>query len=1636
MKAKIGFLWFAVLFCSSMAFAVNGSAYYNLVSIRTGGIGPASMTTVVLSQGDYPCTNANWTLVYDRISYSSNGMGYIGTYLGMGPMARFSQSGNCLAAKPDTPENLYEMLNSAWIEGDEGMPLALGSDIDLGEFNDTTEVGTCEVNHVPLPSMPNSAIHGNGFTVKHLCYAANSMTSPVGLFESIRENTVDNFKLNGVRIYIDGKSHNGADYYPVGALVGVLELSTVDGIVIANDSIQAPVAGGLIGFVKSSTIKNISGDDDINVSNKVSITKGYAGSKVIGSVSDYQVFLGGIVGVDYRFENDDPSFLDDSVKVEVHDYGVGHKSALGGIAGLFSTTGESIENVQVYSKYKTDETVPTRISGGSAMGGLFGAMVVYSENNVSKVGDFTVSNSRFDGEIYDAASPDVIAVGGLIGLDSLLSGMSVKIVNSGANVNVQDSLKEANNFRYYAGGILGYGSSCRSGSKAGSDFVSILGSKTSGSITVAASAAEVKGVHSQTYLGGIAGDACLAQDDTLGLVNDTSSVVISARVKTSVDKNRMSNGANDRDSLFVGGMMGFVRVAVSDTHLLTGLYYTGSITVEDSLNNVFVGGIVGAFPQAEGGKSLHFENVVVNTEDVIHYTPVSATATTTIKQTAKIGGICGLCNEVAEMNKVGVKGNILVEGAYAGDSLIVGGLLGSVYTSLKMLQLKNTMTNGNILVDESIEQKQVGYIWGSALLNKGFELISNYHYGEKDLSLDAFGIFNAPATVENWRTSDSIFYVVRNGKKKNYTEVHRNGIVVTDSMKKSSFAGFMNKAYGLGEEAEAQYAWTYVSGKNGGLPIFADEKNPPVVPEAGSFVVTFIADRDSVTIKQETVAEGEAATAPALEDMPEFEGYTFSGKWNKKFNKVTSDLTVSAIYSINSYNVQFLDYDKTLLDENTVEYLAEAEPPTAPERTGYTFIGWDDSSYTAVKKDLEINAVYVANRYRIVFNDYNGEIVWSDSVAYDGIVDEPVGLTRERTPAYQYVFKGWTPAVARVTGDAVYTAVYDSVKNVYAVVFVDDDETQIGDTVWVEYGDAAVAPASPEREGYVFVEWDRHYDVVTENIKIKARYELIPVSSSSEIVLSSSSSEIQVSSSSAEMPESSSDEVVSSSSAPVVESSSSVRGEIRIADAKIEQSGNAILLAFTAENADASTPARVVVKGKDGVVVDTVLDESIVRGGKWQMAPAPMGEFKVSLMVGDKVENAKFEGAFEVASKMVAAPGSWQMISLSAFDRNSAKAGDATFYWWDERNPVGDYWQYRSIVDEDSDATRGFWYGTTTGMPLVLREAPVVADSEIVWNLDSLYSGWNLVANPYGWYVDLSKGATDNGSKVTFWRWNSALSEYEVPTVVGPYEAVWAKVSQPTTWKMPAAPVFDIRKIEGVDEKKPLRKASADVPGAWNLNVALSDEFGKKDSWNVIGAGSEESLEEPPAGMGDRVSLSIREVNDDGCRGAKLAKSIKAVSGEYRWILDVSANSAREGSLSFEGIAELKKQNLKLFVTSEGETVEVEDGTSVNVPLAKSVSQVEVRVAPSNAVVASKIRGLRSFAEGLSLQLSFEAPENLAGASANYVIAGVDGRAVASGNFTASAGTNRIAANVPRSGIYFVKIKVGSQDLSAKILKK
>lgn len=1611
MNTKLGLFCLSVLVGASTAFAVNGSGYYNLTSLKVG-MGMSSRTVVVLSQDVYPCTSEEWILQYNGVGYHSNA-GSVGYYSGGGyggwGFPVFNAVGSCLAAAADTPENLYNMLDTSWVKGQKGLPLELGSDIDLGEFSSETPVGTCDVNHMPLPMMDSSSFSGNNFTIRNLCYASSeAMTGPVGFFSSVSDDLIEKVKIDGVRIYISGESQDGADYYPVGAIAGVLKSATLDSIQIANDSIQAPFAGGLVGYLQNATVQNISGNDDIDISNIVSITEGYAGSAVMQSVSNHQVFLGGLVGVAYRSENEDPTFVNDSLKVRVQDRATGNRSALGGIAGVFSTTGEQVVNLHVYTKHKTEESLPSVISGGSAMGGLFGVMTVYMENNSPKPGNFTLSNSSFEGQITDAQSPDLVALGGLIGLDSTIAMMSVKITDSRANVMIKDSMKTAGNFHYYAGGILGYGGLCTGSNGSETDFLSLTGLNTTGSIDVAASGAAVEGLRSQTYLGGIAGAACIAQKDSMGLANDTSSVTITSRMKTAMDGTLLYNGTPSFDSVFVGGLVGFVNVGNAATKLLSGLSYTGSISVEDSLNSAFIGGIMGSFTQQEGGKSLHFKNVSIKSDSLIDYKAVDAVAPagTSTQQVAKVGGLCGYCNEVLDIERVAIEGGLYVAGAFAGDSIQVGGLLGSSYASNNTLNLKNSYTIGDIIVSATAASVKSGYLLGSVTLNQGFDIKSCYHFGENDLDVNPFGILsNGADLTTGWKANDDIYFVLRNGNKKEYTKVHYNGTELVDSMQKSSFAGLLNKAYG--DESE-NYVWTFVADKNHNLPYLAEPNENKIVPEASTFVVTFVGMKGE-TIVQRNVKEKESAIAPGADSIPKYEGYTFSG-WDKSFENVANDLTIKAVYSINSYTVKFVDYDQNPIgDDQVVEYLQSAVPPEVSVRTGYTFVGWSDSSYSEVKEDLTVTAVYKANEYTIFFVNYDNSILHSYQAEYGSLVNLPVNVSRPATKEYTYEFKGWTPEVVPVSSETTYKAVYDSIKVKYPVVFLDLDENLIGDTLWVEYGSAAVAPEAPVREGYTFTGWDRKFENVTTSIEIMAQYEKIPESSSE-----------MVSSSSAE-PESSSSS----------EESSSSQGEVKIVNPLLEQSGNAVRLTFSTENANEDMEALVLVIGeRDTVVVDTI--KNVVDGGIWEMTPAPMGTFDVKVIIGDMNYTASYDSSFEVVSEIVVEPKSWQMVSLAALDETSLEAKSAnSFYWWDEQNPIGDYWQYRSYIGGEVEATRGFWYGSSDGSPLVLRETSGYKDSEIVWELDSLYSGWNLVANPYGWYVDLSKGSTDDGSEVVFWKWNATAGHYEfMPTVLGPYEAIWAKVGKATTWRVSAAPTFNIKEVDTPKERA-LHKDR--VSGAWSLVAILADENGKTDSWNVIGAGTEETLDEPPAGMGERVSLTIRNSE----KGAKLAKSIKALAEDYRWTLELSANSARDGKLSFEGIAELKKLGLKLFLVDDGKVTELAEGKSVDVALSKRAKQVEVRVSASAVVAAStKLGALRSVLSGDQMQVQFDVPEALAGAKASYAVAGVDGKVVASGRFTAASGSNYVTADMPKSGIYFVKVRVGSQELSGKVLKK
>ncbi len=100
------------------------------------------------------------------------------------------------------------------------------------------------------------------------------------------------------------------------------------------------------------------------------------------------------------------------------------------------------------------------------------------------------------------------------------------------------------------------------------------------------------------------------------------------------------------------------------------------------------------------------------------------------------------------------------------------------------------------------------------------------------------------------------------------------------------------------------------------------------------------------------VRYGESAVAPV---SPAREGYTFDG-WDGSYYNVTKDVTITAKYKINVYNVNFLDQNGDLIGETQkIKYGEDATPPTNINvENGYKFVKWSSEAYKNVGKDKTV----------------------------------------------------------------------------------------------------------------------------------------------------------------------------------------------------------------------------------------------------------------------------------------------------------------------------------------------------------------------------------------------------------------------------------------------------------------------------------------------------------------------------------------------------------------------------------------------------------------------------------------------------------------------------------------------------------
>lgn len=156
-----------------------------------------------------------------------------------------------------------------------------------------------------------------------------------------------------------------------------------------------------------------------------------------------------------------------------------------------------------------------------------------------------------------------------------------------------------------------------------------------------------------------------------------------------------------------------------------------------------------------------------------------------------------------------------------------------------------------------------------------------------------------------------------------------------------------------------------------------------------TYTVTFV-DWNGTVLKTQTVEEGSSATPPS---NPTRDGYTFTG-WLGSYTNVQSNVTVTAQYSIKTYTVTFKDWNGTTLKTETVNHGSSATTPVNPTRDGYTFTGWD-KTFTNVTSNLTITAQYSINTYTVTFKDYNGTVLKTETVNYGSNATPPSNPVRE-----------------------------------------------------------------------------------------------------------------------------------------------------------------------------------------------------------------------------------------------------------------------------------------------------------------------------------------------------------------------------------------------------------------------------------------------------------------------------------------------------------------------------------------------------------------------------------------------------------------------------------------------------------------
>ena len=210
---------------------------------------------------------------------------------------------------------------------------------------------------------------------------------------------------------------------------------------------------------------------------------------------------------------------------------------------------------------------------------------------------------------------------------------------------------------------------------------------------------------------------------------------------------------------------------------------------------------------------------------------------------------------------------------------------------------------------------------------------------------------------------------------------------------------------------------------------------------------------------------GAAIKSTAL-PTPTRDGYTFVGWKEVPSTMPANDLTLTALWKVNSYTLSFDSDGGSACNALSFEYGQPLIGLPTPTRDGYTFDGWKDVPLTMPASNITLTALWKVNTYTITFDTDGGTSIPVITQAFGTTVTAPADPTQTG-----YTFAGWdreipaTMPAENITIKAKWSA------NSYTITFDTDGGTSIP-AITQAFGTTVTAPADPTKTGYTFVGWD------------------------------------------------------------------------------------------------------------------------------------------------------------------------------------------------------------------------------------------------------------------------------------------------------------------------------------------------------------------------------------------------------------------------------------------------------------------------------------------------------------------------------------------------------------------------------------